>query len=189
MEAKLKIMYASDEAAKQVTVTGWQSRNGRFYGDNEHLARWDGCTHRICSCGSEMERAYTICRGCSAKKRLEQYEAMPFKEWDGKTMLTLHDDDRYFNDEDEVRDYCEMEEVPIEELRLVICEPQYAWEIGEDYYCDILPEDMTLDDCYSQLAEAIEKVNELIRKKEKPISWTDGKFRTALTHTRKETNS
>jgi len=184
---KPKIMYGSDEAAQKVTVTGWKSRNNCFYGDNEHLARWDGCTHQICACGAEMERGYTICRSCSAKKRLEKYEAMPFKEWDGETMLTLHDDDKYFRDEDEVRDYCEMEGIPLEDLHLVICEPQYAWEIGEDYYCDLLPEDMTLEDCYSELAEAIGKVNDLIRKKEKPISWLGGKFRTALAQTKGNT--
>ena len=50
----------------------------------------------------------------------------------------------------------------------MICEPQYAWEIDPDYYADILPEDYTLDDCYSELAEAIEAANELIRKKEEP---------------------
>jgi hypothetical protein len=177
---RVKVMYASDEAAQKVTVTGWRSRAGRFYGDNEHLARWDGCTHQICDCGVEIERGWTKCHVCRQKNRLEKYEAMPFKEWDGETMLTLHDDDKYFRDEDELMDYCEMEEIPLEELHLVICEPQYAHQICEDYYSDLLPEDMTLDDCYSELAQAIEKVNELIRKKEKPISWSGGKFRTSI---------
>src|SRR5687768_13922806 len=120
MKEQLKVMYASDEAAQQVTVTGWRSRNGHFYGDNEHLARWDGCTHQICGCGSEMDRGYTMCRKCADKKRLEKYEAMPFEEWDGETPLTLHDDDEYFWGEDEVRDYCELNGIKPEDLRLVI---------------------------------------------------------------------
>ena len=62
------------------------------------LARWDGCTHQLCDCGAEMDRGYTICSACRDKKRLEQYEAMPFKEWDGIAPLTLHDDDEYFWD-------------------------------------------------------------------------------------------
>lgn len=62
----------------------------------------------------------------------------------------------------------------------MICEPNYAWEIEPDeYYCDDLPEDRTLDDVYPELAEAIEKVNELIRKEEKPLSWGAGKYRTS----------
>lgn len=178
---KNKIMYASDEAAQKVTVTGWKSRHNHFYGDDEHLARWAGCTHLICECGAEMEKSYTICRDCSSKNRNGQYEAMPFKEWDGEGMLTLYDDDRYFWDEDEVREYCEDNEIPLDKLRLIICEPQYAHEIDEDYYSDILPEDMKLEDCYYELAEAIEKVNQFIRKKEKPISWIGGKFRTTIT--------
>jgi hypothetical protein len=62
---------------------------------------------------------------------------------------------------------------------LVICEPNYAWEINDDYYCDILPEDHTLADVYPELADAIEKVNEMIRKKETPLSWGAGKYRTS----------
>ena len=95
----MKILYASEEAAKQTTVTGWVSRHGKFYGENEHLARWDGCTHRICGCGNEMERAYTACQQCRSKKHREQYEAMPFKEWDGVAMLVLYGDDTYFQEE------------------------------------------------------------------------------------------
>lgn len=179
MSAKPKIMYDSDEAAQKVTLTGWRSRKGHFYGDNEHLARWDGCTHQICDCGAEMERGWTACYSCRDKKQLEKYEALPFKEWDGETPLTLHDDDEYFWEEDGLLCYCEMNDLKPEDLRLVICEPNYAWQIDGDYYSDILPEDQTLGDCYPELAEAIGKVNELIRREEKPLSWGAGKFRTS----------
>lgn len=96
MQEKLKVMYAGDEAAQKVTVTGWRSRHGRFYSDNEHLARWDGCTHLACDCGAAMEKGYTICRSCRDKNRREVCETMPFKEWDGTTPLTLHDADEFF---------------------------------------------------------------------------------------------
>ena len=39
------VMIDDPRAATLVTVTGWRSRDGRFYGDNEHSARWAGCTH------------------------------------------------------------------------------------------------------------------------------------------------
>ena len=112
-------MYDSDEAAQKVTVTGWRSRHGHFCGDNEHLARWNGCTHLICDCGAEMERSYTSCAACRDRKRLENYEAMPFTVWDGQTPLTLHDDHEYFWDEDTLLDYCEMKKIEAEDLRLV----------------------------------------------------------------------
>jgi hypothetical protein len=179
MQDQPKIMYHNDEAAQKVTVTGWLSRRGHFYGDNEHLARWDGCTHLICGCGAEMERSYTSCAACRDKKRLENYEAMPFKEWDGQTPLTLYDDDEYFWEEDGLLDHCEMNEINPEDLRLVICKPNYAWEIDDDDYRDILAKDHTLADTYPELADDIEKVNELIRKKEMPLSWGAGKYRSS----------
>jgi hypothetical protein len=175
-----KIFYDSQEAAQIKTITGWVSSCNRFWGGDEHMARWDGCTHQYCKCGNEVERSRIICSTCSSKLQDEKYMAMPFKCWDGKGLLVIYGDDTYFNDEDEVLEYCEEHEISPDALQLVICEPQYAWEIDTDYFSDILPEDKTLDDCYPELAEAIERVNELIRKKETPLSWAAGKFRTKL---------
>lgn len=110
----------------------------------------------------------------------EKYLKMPFKEWDGITPLVLFEDDRYFFSEDDITDYSIDHNIKLADMELVICDPQYAWEIDSDYYADILPEDMSLDDCYSELAEAIEEVNKLIRKREKPISWAAGPFRTKI---------
>jgi hypothetical protein len=113
-----------------------------------------------------------------------QCVSFPFKERDGQTPLPLYNDDNYFWGEDGLVDYCEMNKINPEDLRLVICEPNYAWEIDDDYYCDILAEDHTLAVAYLQLADAIEKVNELIRKKEKPLSSGAGKYRTTYSATR-----
>jgi hypothetical protein len=180
MSDKPKVMYDSPEAAQVKTVTGWVSRLGHFYGDNEHIARYDGCTHVLCKkCGAERDiRGY--CRPCYDKDRLGVYEKMEFKEWDGKTPLVLFDDDRYFWDEDAVFDHCDNFDVSPEDLDLVICEPQYASEIDDDHFIDDLPEDQGLDEVYPELADLIEKVNELIRKKEKPLSWTAGRYRTEV---------
>jgi hypothetical protein len=120
-------------------VIGWQSRDGRFYDDDEHLARWAGCTQLLCDCGAEMEKGYTICEACRGKADAGKYEAMPFKEWDGKTPLVIYGDDIYFWDEDGVLEYCEEHDCQPEDLRLVICEPQYAQEVEpNEYLC--LPE-------------------------------------------------
>lgn len=183
MKENKKIDYASAEAATQKTVTDWVSNDGRFFGDNEHIARWNGCTHLLCSCGSEMTKTYTLCNTCREKAATERFNAMPFQEWDGETPLCIFDDDTYLFDESEIEMYCEGNNIEANDLQLVICAPQYAWEIDDDYFSDILPEDTTLADCDDELAVAIEQVNNLIRQraknKEKPISWISGKFRTS----------
>jgi hypothetical protein len=112
---------------------------------------------------------------------MERYQAMPFKEWDGETPLTLADDDRYFFSEDDLVSYLDEQDPDADDVRLVICEPNYASEIDEDHFVDDLPPDQGLDEVYPELAAAIEKVNELIRKKEKPLSWGAGKYRTSYT--------
>ena len=48
MADKSVIMYDSPEAASIKTITGWVSSAGRFWGDNEHMARYDGSTHMKC---------------------------------------------------------------------------------------------------------------------------------------------
>ena len=176
-----KVLYASDEAAQLVTVTGWRSRTGRFYGSDEHLARWDGCTHQICECGAEMPRGFTKCNTCIEKDRLAKYEAMPFQEWDGTTPLTFFDDDDYFFDQEEVEQYCEDNDLQLSDLRLVICVPQFAEELDpNEYLADILPQELYLSDIDPKLEEAFETLNKVIRERKKPISWTMGKFRTTL---------
>ena len=171
-------MFDSDEAAHIATVTGWVSRQGRFYGEAERLARYDGCTHDTCECGNEHEKHLACCNTCRDEHRLKRYNAMPFKEWDGETPLAKHEDDRYFFSEDDLLDYCDSNDVDPEDLRLVICQPNYAHEITGEYFSDDLPEDQDIGDVWPELADAIEKANELIRKRDKPLSWSEGKFRT-----------
>lgn len=53
------ILPSSDEAAQQVTVTGWRSREGLFYGNDERIARWAGATHVECSeCGKPTPKPW-----------------------------------------------------------------------------------------------------------------------------------
>jgi hypothetical protein len=84
MKTEPVVPFDSPEAAKQVTITGWISSDGRFYGDNEHLARYAGCTHRKCrTCDNIVEKCYIYCDSCTHKQALERYNALPTKEWDG----------------------------------------------------------------------------------------------------------
>lgn len=88
MTDKKIIMEDSPEAASIKTVTGWVSSTGRFWGDDERMARFDGSTHKRCDCGAVIaHRSY--CRACSDRKEAEKWEAMPEAEWDGVAMLKL----------------------------------------------------------------------------------------------------
>lgn len=176
LEKKI-ILDTSDEAAKIETVTGWMSRTGRFWGKDERTARYDGSTHRLCSCGEVIEKQ-GYCRPCSDKKEAEKFAAMERKEWDGTTPLCLYHADRYFWDIDELMDYCEENEVQPAQLDLVICDPIYAREIDpNEYYCDELAED---GDVPAEIADAFAELNARIKEHRQALSWTPGKFAAIL---------
>ena len=164
----------SPEAARFVTgISGWVSRLGHFYGTDERLARYDGCTHMRCDCGELAERGYTKCQKCRDADGAERYNNFQRKEWDRKAPICLYDDDRYFFDEDDFLCYCDEEGVEPSSLRLVLCEPIYAHEIDYDeHYCDSLGEDSSISDIDAELAGMFDKLNEYIRNKKIILSWT-----------------
>lgn len=172
------IMYDSDAAATfQTGISGWVSSKGNFFGKKEDIARYDGCTHRTCSCGNVHSKNWTICDECRARKSVERYEAMPHAEWKGEP-LVVFGDDRYFWDEGELFDY--MRDNDLTDLQLVICEPNYAPEICDSYGEEYFPEDQYLDDVAPDLAKRIADLNEWIAKEKPILSWTGGKYRTTV---------
>lgn len=176
---KEEVHYDDEEAAKRVSVIGWVSRDGRFYGENEHLARWNGCTRLKCECGNLHEKGWTMCKACRNKASDARYEAMPFIEWDGDAPVCLYDDDKYFFSEDDVLEYCAEEELSPSDLQLVLCEPQYAHEVEPDKeYQYILPEDQSLADIAPEISAAFAVLNAAIKAYGKPISWYPGTKRT-----------
>lgn len=169
------IMYASPESAELKTVTGWVSSTGRFWGKDEHMARWEGCTHTLCECGKMMPiRSYTICEDCRAKKWRETYNSYKFEVWDFKEVVYDHISDKYFFDVDQLEEYLEEEEINPQDLQLVICEPNNLYALNYDYWNDCLTDDQDLP---KELEELIKKVNEFC-KGHGPISWSPGKIRT-----------
>ena len=174
------ILSTSDEAATYRTdIRGWVSRTGRYFGEDERLARYDGCTHRPCEdCGAPTSKSYIRCDACRHKTDVARWESLPLVEWDGETPLCEFDGDRYFFDEDEVYDYAEDEDLHVSELRLVVCAPNYAQEVDADYWCDDLPEDGELP---AWLEEAVEQLNKVIlAHRDEPLSWFPGKQRVVL---------
>lgn len=170
------VLDTSDLAASRQTVTGWVSRTGRFWGDDERMARYDGCTHKQCECGGVTEKHYIRCKVCRAKAEIEKYDARPVAVWDGEVFLYSDAHDRYFQDIESLVDYLgdfDVDEAPsIADLRLIICEPNYARQIESDQWSDDLPEDGELP---SEIEEALRVLNEVI-KRAPPLSWSPGKF-------------
>jgi hypothetical protein len=121
------VMFNSEESAQFKTgISGWVSRNGRFYGNDERTARYDGCTHVACAdCGNPAERGWLICKDCRQKRDIKKYQSMPKEEWNEEGCIYSDSHDQYFWSWDEVDDYCEDEEIKVEELRLTICVPQF----------------------------------------------------------------
>lgn len=171
-------MFDSSEAATLKTVTGWVSRDGRFYGDDERIARYAGCTHQACDqCEAIVPRGRLICDACRNKATAAKYSALEAKEWDGETPLALFDCDTYFFDFESVEDYCDQNDCKVEDLQLVICTPiKPALLSADDLFCDSLPEDGETPDA---VKDAVEAVNQAIIAAP-PFSWYPGKFRAVF---------
>lgn len=188
MKAENKvILYDSEEAAKQVTITGWASRHGHFYGDgptSEHMARWDGCTHLVCGtegCTALVPRnSFTLCYDCRANKQQAKFDAMPKEAWDGKAPLCLHDGDEYFFSVEDLLDYCHDNDTKPEDLDLVICTPDYARGLEDDCFGE-LPEDGNIEDVSKELQGMIHDINMFIIANRPILSWSPGKVAAIVT--------
>lgn len=164
------VMYDSPEAASVKTVTGWVSRCGRFFGDNEHLARWVGSTHIKCE-KNNNHPAYEInsyCRDCYDEGRQKKFEQMPSKAWDGDSPIALFDCDNFFFSKTDLFDYLVDNDIHISNAQLVHCRPTYPREINPtEYYEDDLPDGAEVD---AELKAAFDALNEVI-KKQGPLCW------------------
>src|SRR5690554_954202 len=116
-------MYDSNEAAQIKTVTGWVSRTGQFWGDNEDAARYSGCTHKPCrDCGVPVEKGWLICASCRSKSHREKWENMPFKDWGGEPLYCMASGEYYWSEDD--IEYALDDGREVCDLMLVICEPE-----------------------------------------------------------------
>ncbi|MBW9332487.1 hypothetical protein FEE59_03070 [Herbaspirillum sp. RU 5E] len=165
------VHYDSPEAASVQTVTGWVSRDGRFWGKDEHMARFCGATHRQCAQCQAVEISINnvYCNSCLELRRIEKYKAMPREQWDGAALLYLDGTDRYFQDPDEAREYANDKGIAFEDLHLIICEPKYASPLDPfDQFEGDLPDGC---DVPYELVKAFDVLNEVIRNHREPLCW------------------
>jgi hypothetical protein len=163
------VLYDSPEAASIATVTGWQARTGEFWGNNEHMARWCGSTHKRCDgCGAVIAKS-SWCTPCRDAKQREKFAAFQRRPWDGAEPLHLFDTDTYFFSAEVLSDYCQDHGVKPEELALVFCKPNCATPVDPyDIYQDLLGEDLEVPDA---IASAFDVLNAAISACREPLSW------------------
>lgn len=172
------IMYDSPEAASIQTVTGWVSRTGHFWGNDEHMARYDGSTHRVCKENPDhgVHATNNYCEKCHDERIEAKWAAMPRREYDGSPVVVF-DSDTYFFDEDSLIDWLRDNDIKPADARLVFCKPNYPRQIDPyDHFTDDLPEDGEVS---ATLAEAFDALNKVIAA-EPPMSWIQGDVAVAL---------
>lgn len=173
MKTEKIVMMDSDEAASIQTITGWVDRNGRFWGDDERMARWCGATHLKCKNKPDehpIHSTHGYCEECHRESRQAKLAAMERAVWKGEP-LVIFDDDTYFFDIDSLADYCWENSVLPSELKLMICEPNYPPYFDVEQHCEeIIPDG---GDCYSlsqAVLDAADALNKAIKESE-PVSW------------------
>lgn len=176
-ESQQIILDTDDRAATLETVTGWVSRNGRFYGNDERLARYDGCTHRACSkCKNPVEKNWLICEQCREEAAEEKWRNYPERQWDGARPIYSESTDEYFFDMENLISFCEEEETDLPALRLVHCQPIFPPTLNEDWFADALPEDGEVPD---ELWAAAEAFNAVMKSAE-PLSYEPCNIRVSF---------
>ncbi len=177
MSDKPMFLNTASDAATRQTVTGWVSRTGRYWGDDERMARWDGCTHVECACGQPVEKSWLACQKCRDARDDAKWLAMPLVEWDGKTPFCTPDGDEYFFDEETFYDWCEDGCLTPSEVQLVLAEPTHYRQLDADYWVDEMPEDGDLPD---EIQAAVDALNKVIAGYGKASVWFAGKQRIVM---------
>jgi len=176
MENKI-ILMDSPEAATETTITAWKSASGHIY-TNEHVARYEGCTHRKCEyCGEPCLKRWSACESCRAKRIKEAFMALPVVEWSGKYPICLYNTYQYFFEYDDLKDYCEENEIDKKDLMLVLCEPVELRTLDYDFFEDCLADEQELP---KEIENAIDEFNAKIAAYPHALSWVPAKKRIKL---------
>ena len=174
---KPTIMRDSPEAATPITIQAWQSSDGNVY-LQEDVARYAGCTHVACrKCSAPVEKNWLDCEPCRDAADRERYLAMPRKAFDGTCLLYSQARNQYFQDLTQANESLQ-EGHTLDDLRLVLCEPNHGQPLSSDYFVDELPGDDE-GDLPDSLYEAIDAFNEAV-KQAGPLSWSPGEFAVDL---------
>ena len=178
MQSDKVVMRDSDEAAQIKTVTGWVSRDGHFYGDDERLARYAGSTHQPCkTCGKLVTKSWLLCDECRALEHLKDWNALPAEPWDGESPLYSDALEEFFF-HGEMFDHIDEGETE-ESLRLQHCLPRYLSQLDTGSWEDELSTEDESADLPVEVEEALHALNAAI-KKAGPVTWEPKPVRVQL---------
>jgi len=175
LEEKVLLFDDPNLVEYRTDLEGWTGPDRLYYGkgeEGERRARYGNSTHRKCGCG-EIFPKNSYCRVCSEKKSKENFLKLEEVEWDGESMMCERYNDKFFSDMDEVLEYCEENEIELEELELMLCEKSVKIseinidELNEEY-CDA--DYNGVSHYHPEIAKKVEELNELIRSAE-PKLW------------------
>mgnify|MGYP000901932992 CR=1 FL=1 len=172
-----QILYDSPEAAHIATVTGWVSRLGHFFGpDGEHMARYDGCTHRRCEtegCEAIIPRHSSIyCDECNRRKTEAQNAKCKRREYKGEPVFHQASGDFYY-DSDALEMGLDAEDFAPGDVFL-FGEPEYPQFLDADHFADATPEDQELPADIEAAMDAFNAVIQGRRDRNEPTCWTEG---------------
>lgn len=93
-------------AERQTGIEGWCCKTcHRFWGDDEHMARWCCAKDLPCECGKRIIGSWTKCQTCRDAADDAKWLARPEAAWDGSFPLAIWDDDKFFWEVDELWDW------------------------------------------------------------------------------------
>lgn len=170
-----KIILMDDaEAASIQTLTGWVDRHGRYWGNDEQMARWCGATHRKCKNKPDehpIHDTHGYCEKCHRESRQADFAKMEHVVWAGEP-LVIFDSDQYFFDAESLADYCWENSVLPSELQLIICDPNYPPEFDIEQHCEeIIPDGEDYYSLSQEIRDAADALNKAI-KQSAPVSWS-----------------
>jgi len=139
-------------------VSGWVSRGGNFYGENEMMARLDGATHQKCYDCENVLAKYTRCAKCDQERQDSIFRRMPERAWNGEDLLFSRAEERYYHEWEGINS--DGEKVSFESMKFVFCN-EIEWpEIYEDYFLDEMPDDSE----NAELSRLVDDFNYGLRK-------------------------
>jgi hypothetical protein len=151
-------MGETDGATQRTDLTGWVSRHGAYFGNNEDAARYHGATHRRCEapgCDGVTDKFWLKCekhRHESTMARFMKRKAITSAEIPDGNYLFLEDNDTWYPDIEDL-----LEDVP-EPERIILGSPVQGRCVEPDAIIET-DEELELP---QSIADAINHLNKLI---------------------------
>lgn len=176
MEEKIILNTDKESAEYRTDIKGWVSKDGRFFGKDESLARYSGSTHRKCDkCESLIEKT-SYCEKCHIEESesvfpVENHRCMTPKPITDNKMDLLYNEVRNNKglSEDELKilkeemDDIEIpkEETSINDIKIVRCKNNSSEYFGLNKKCGYCGEVHNVIDHDSKCKPKEEKINEV----------------------------